>query len=165
VLSKSRHSCLWHQLRILTGTFKTRPAIVDISSMKNSDVRQCLSCGKGFTGPHNKRYCSASCAAPNYAYLKPDPSGACRGTVGSIYELIICADLLKRKCEVFRSVSQHSSCDLIALKNGKCFRVEVTKGVIKPNGTWYWSKHDPTKYDLLALVAPQGQICYQPEAP
>lgn len=76
-------------------------------------------------------------------------------TVGAVCELQVCADLLKAGFDVFRSVSPHAKCDLIALYGGKVFRVEVRaarKGICSTHGD----------YECLAAVNPDGEITYKP---
>jgi hypothetical protein len=81
------------------------------------------------------------------------------GNIGAMGELLVTYDLMSKGWEVFRSVSPSSTCDLIALKDRRLLRVEVTKGVRKPCGL-RWVKHDPTRYDLLAVWETDGTITY-----
>jgi hypothetical protein len=77
--------------------------------------------------------------------------------VGASSELLVCADLLLKGFEVFRSVSTNCSCDIVALKNGKLLRVEsktvADKGKI-PSA-------DKAKFDILAVVT-DGGVTYHP---
>lgn len=76
-------------------------------------------------------------------------------TVGAICELQVCADMLRLGFDVFRSVSPHAKCDLIAMREGKFFRVEVRaakKGICSTKGD----------YECLAAVNPGGEIIYKP---
>ena len=89
------------------------------------------------------------------------------GTSGAINELRIVVDLLSRGFDMFRAVSPSCSCDLIGLRDGRCYRIEVTKGKYRSrtNGPSYltWVPHDPAKYDILALIMPDDAILYMPE--
>ncbi len=92
--------------------------------------------------------------------MKLNPS-----TTGAYHELKVSLDLISKGYEVFRALSPSCSCDLIALKNGKSLRVEVTTGAfqaLRQGNTLYWAKHDPKKYDLLVVVA-DSNIYYMPE--
>lgn len=75
--------------------------------------------------------------------------------IGAICELQACSDLLMRGFSVFRSVTPNSKCDLVAIHNSKCYRVEVRaakkfKCVVHGD------------YDVLAAVNPDGSIQYTP---
>ena len=96
------------------------------------------------------------------AVANPDIS---RGTRGAVGELSVTVDLLRRNYEVFRNVSQHGSCDLIAMKGGKVLRVEVKSTCINTEtGKVYIPKLDGSKFDLLAVYSAAG-VLYQPELP
>jgi hypothetical protein len=60
------------------------------------------------------------------------------------------------------------SCDLVALKYGKLLRVEVKTGKLNGNGKRATAPiPDTTKYDLLAVVYPDGiyyETCHETEA-
>jgi hypothetical protein len=47
-------------------------------------------------------------------------------------------------------------CDLIALKEDKCYRVEVTTARVSTKGTLNYDRHNPDNFDLLAVVSSQG---------
>jgi Holliday junction resolvase-like predicted endonuclease len=73
-----------------------------------------------------------------------------RGNTGAVSELVVCADLLKKGYEVFRSVSPSSSCDLIVLKDGKTLTIEVRTGCVNSDGTHRYSGR--VKASVLAVV-------------
>ena len=80
-------------------------------------------------------------------------------------ELIVCADLLAKGYYVFRNISPHGPCDLVILKNDKCFRVEVKTGYIRVNGKMGHSPvRDNNSYDILA-IAVDGKPVYLNELP
>lgn len=109
--------------------------------------------------------------------------GLSTGKVGAISELIVCADLLKKGWEVFRTVSQSCSCDLIVIKNKKILRIEVRTGRYRsPYNTGTYFKeyknilpkqsmfHYPVKQkdmdncDIFAIVTLiDGKVHYEPE--
>lgn len=62
-------------------------------------------------------------------------------------ELLVCIDLIEKGFEVFRAMS-NNSCDLIALKNGRCFRLEVKTSKFGPQAVAF----DPHNNDSLVIV-------------
>lgn len=84
-------------------------------------------------------------------------------TVGCIGEMIVCADLLKHGWEVFRSVSPHSGCDLIARRHGKTVELEVRSGYRTTEGTLRYARPNRNcSWDTIAVVLPDGSIEYNP---
>ena len=87
-----------------------------------------------------------------------------RNTRGTINELLVASDLLKKGFEVFRAECPTCSCDLVILSNLKPYRVEVKTGW-KTQGEIHVSKGlDFTKFDILAIVF-DGVIRYEPKLP
>lgn len=86
------------------------------------------------------------------------------GSIGAMAELLVAADLLQQGFDVFRSVSANACCDLIAqTQDGRLCRIEVKSAVVNKRGYTDFShqRHDPSKYDILALVfLRQQQIEY-----
>lgn len=82
------------------------------------------------------------------------------GTRGAISEIIVCADLLIKEFEVFRAISPSCSCDMIALKNNKFFRVEVRTTTLSPKGKPY-KVSKKGNYDILAVVHSNNKIIYK----
>jgi len=80
------------------------------------------------------------------------------GKTGAISELIVCADLLDKGYEVFRSISQSCSCDLIAMKNNEIIKIEVKTGRIKSDGNIGYAIKEEQKnnFDILAIVVNQS---------
>ena len=96
--------------------------------MVDSTTKVCLQCNEPIS--HKSAiYCSPSC---RYEYgkaargIRDDIS---RSSIGAIAELLVCADLLDRGLEVFRSVSPTAKCDLICYDGQICTRIEVRKGM------------------------------------
>jgi hypothetical protein len=85
-------------------------------------------------------------------------------TKGASSELIVSVDLLSKSYEVFRSVSPAASCDLIALKNGQTFRVEVKTGTAQGTRHRVYPKPPTDNFDILAIVFPgaYSSISYTP---
>lgn len=74
-------------------------------------------------------------------------------------------DLYKKGYEVFRSTSPNSSCDLVALKSGESFKVEVKTGALNPRsgGLYHSAIKKTNKYDVLAIVLNETTVVYKPE--
>lgn len=114
----------------------------------------CLTCGKEFPPPtyghgNKKKYCSKICgyqAKPKNKLLGIVP----RKLMGGYSELCVCADLLKHGYEVYRSVTQHCTGDLMVEKDGKRYKVEVRTSYKNMNGTAQYSK-DNIHSDIVAL--------------
>mgnify|MGYP001577228583 CR=1 FL=1 len=85
--------------------------------------------------------------------------GQSTGATGAISELRVCADLLQRGYEVFRSVSQATSCDLIALKDTIFTRIEVRTGKYTKNRLVLVNRD--MRADVLAICL-HDQIVYEP---
>lgn len=83
------------------------------------------------------------------------------GVSGACGELAVSVDLLRRGYEVFRAVSPACSCDLVALKDGKSYRVEVRTsqaGAPKPTAK------DAGRFDIFAACTGSAMtIQYSPE--
>jgi len=80
------------------------------------------------------------------------------GSTGAFGELIVCSDLMLDGYEVFRAESPSTSCDLIAMKNGICFRVEVKTS----SSGLFTGDYDESKYDILAMVVSGKKVRYNP---
>ena len=91
-------------------------------------------------------------------------SGVSPTTIGAIGELRACVDLLAKGYEVFRTVSQTSSCDLIVLKNGKILRIEVRTGYRSRNGKLRYTKNlEQRRPDHYAIALPGNEMVYDPK--
>jgi len=111
----------------------------------------------------NAKYCSPSCQNEYWKkkYAGQNTlSGLSSGTVGAINELRASVDLLRRGYSVFRALSPACPCDLVLLRNGDVFRVEVTTGHNSSNGRLYYPKKDPQLYDILAVVTSDSIIYF-----
>lgn len=117
------------------------------------------------------KYCSITCRRhkhnQDYKFANGRSVDLPSGIVGAIAELTVCADLLNKGYEVFRSVSQSCSCDMVAMKNGELKRVEVSSGWTSLDGKHYDTGNkikEQHKYDLLAIYYHRDNtIVYTPE--
>lgn len=86
-----------------------------------------------------------------------------RALTGTRSELFILMDLLDRDFEVYRAMSGQSSCDLVAIKNRQCFRIEVKTKRSLPNKQKKKSFASFTpRYDVLACHVPPIYVKYFP---
>lgn len=135
------------------------------------DPVTCTGCGKEFvpTGRvwRSCKFCSDTCRGRYQRGISPDhPSvNLSSGTLGALNEMVATCDLLRRGFHVFRSISPSCPCDLIAMVDGRCWRVEVTSGCIRADGTLYYVPHDLEKSDVIAAVLPDNQVRYVPGPP
>jgi hypothetical protein len=96
-----------------------------MASQDGGNMKICPQCNNSFLEPRqtkNKIYCSPQCTRES------NPKNTLtvhRKDVGAYSELIVCSDLLKRGYEVYRSISQHCSGDLMIEKDGIIKKVEV----------------------------------------
>lgn len=108
------------------------------------------------------RFCSVECQRSHLVALNGPVLELAPGKVGAIQELWVSADLLRLGYEVFRSVSQCASCDLVAMRNGLLFRVEVRTVRRELSGqlSSALTRADEGRYDVAALVEGNGRIHY-----
>lgn len=90
-----------------------------------------------------------------------------KGDIGAVTELMVCADLVRSGHDVYRAVTQSSPADIIVWANERPYRIEVKAAQVNPeSGRWIHGASQKTgKFDILALVAPSGQIRYKPPIP
>ena len=97
----------------------------------------CVHCNDNFLPTQRagmkQKFCSPKCSkewryAQSYGvnYRRDKLS---TGATGAMVELIVSVDLMKKKFEVFRALSPASSCDILAMKNGKSYPLEIRTGV------------------------------------
>lgn len=139
-----------------------------------SDPKPCERCGKLIPVKHGmseyqylrRKYCSKKC---RNGYV-PQNNALSTGQIGAMNELIVSADLIRRRVHVFRAVSPSSPCDLIIILGGQLLRVEVTTGNrhLMANGELgklCFISHNHDKYDILAVVTSTEGIVYIPPLP
>lgn len=131
----------------------------------------CENCKKSFEPAYKNRktrFCGQPCRTASYANkrLYGGTSTLTSGTQGAVAELLVCVNLTRLGYEVFRAVSPHSSCDIIALRGGRALRVEVRTGYKTLTGELRWPKpqRDVGKSDVYAIVF-DDTVTYQPELP
>lgn len=77
------------------------------------------------------------------------------GTVGTISELEVALDLLRKKYEVYRPVTHNCSGDFIAQKDGKFIKIEVRSAYKNFNNGKLTFPHKDIRSDVLALFVHQ----------
>ena len=83
--------------------------------------------------------------------------------IGGASECSAAADLLRKGIPVYRAMTFVSSADLVIDRNGELLRVEVRSAKRNINGTLrYPMPIDRSRYDVLALVEPDGAVTYKP---
>lgn len=95
------------------------------------------------------------------------PLGHAASTVGMMNEFRVSVDLTSRGYEVFKALDAGASCDLIALKNGQSFRVQVKTAQaynLADGGIRLMcDRTRPERYDILAVVERTSlDISYEP---
>ena len=130
----------------------------------------CKTCGKIITG-RNKgaEYCNKTCHKVRVSELcrlkngekNPFPPSVC----GTVSELTVSTDLLKKGFHVFRSISPYGPCDIVVLKGKKLFLIEVTTGSRNNAGKLMYPAHKKYAhiFDIIAVVENAGKITYIPE--
>ena len=132
----------------------------------------CKECGKEFKQKHTKQiFCSKKCSNDNRISIKKHITKNINkkdlkkdlptSTIGSIHEIIICADLMANGYYVFRSMSPNSPCDIIAMRNGVTYKIEVTTGYRLGNGKLSCpEKGKKYDYNIIAVVSHDGSFVY-----
>ena len=113
----------------------------------------CEVCKKEFirTTARNK-ICSRSCRYDFYGRRKTYSIAS--ASVGSVSEMQVCCEMLKQGYSVFRTVSQSSFCDVVAIKRGACLLIEVRTGYRDLSGRVSYPKQlhnkiaNPTHYGI-----------------
>jgi hypothetical protein len=83
--------------------------------------------------------------------------------IGAASELQCAADLLRRGVHVFRSLTPCSGSDLVMDLAGELLRVEVRSAKRNGSGQLTYPRPAEVRYDVLALVEPDGRVTYQPD--
>lgn len=119
----------------------------------------CRRCSKEFSVVvKNQRFCTRGCQAKQEQekYASGYPALP-TGSLGAVSELEVAKDLVLRGYYVFRSLTPNSPCDLVAIKGGVLYKIEVKTAVHDSK-----VKDSLGKYDILARVH-QGKIIYIPD--
>lgn len=123
----------------------------------------CPECNKEFL-PRSKNhiYCSNECCVKKYKEQRVDLDLS-TGIKGAISELFVCQDLLKKGFEVYRSISQCSSRDIIAIKDNKTYDIEVRTGCIGIDGNKLFGKHNIKAVYTAIVINKMTEIVYEPD--
>jgi len=113
-----------------------------------------------------KLFCNAKCMgayhAPQYVRCRAFPPRF-KG-VGN--ELYVAVDLLAKDYSVYFAFGRKSRSDLIAEKDGRLFLIEVRTAVRNvDSGELTWPKFGRDQGKTYAIVAPDGEVIYQPALP
>lgn len=129
----------------------------------------CSHCGgKLYISGRRTRFCSTKCQSAEYRKKTGGASptkglGLNSSSVGTLHEMEVSCDLIRRGFHIFRAVCSSCPCDLAILRNGRLIRVEFTTGRLNAKtGKMNYPKHDPLRFDLLAVVTTAG-ILYDPD--
>ena len=76
---------------------------------------------------------------------KHNLNGLNTGTVGAIAELVISAELMRNGYEVYRALSSHCRCDILAVKNGVVNEIEIRSGLYYNRKDGGITLHYPTR--------------------
>jgi hypothetical protein len=128
-------------------------------------TRQCEKCGEDFESLRQRqKFCGPKCRAEHDKeqwYKVNPPKGMATATTGTVSELVVAVDLLRRGFSVFRAMSPACNCDLAVLSDGRLCRVEVKTAYITKSGELTHPTVDCSRFDVLALV--RGDlISYRP---
>lgn len=129
-----------------------------------SREKKCKTCTSKFVARLDSRqlYCTPSCKAKAARAKTTRSDLAKRGDVGALGELSVTCDLLAKGWSVFRSVSPHAHCDLIATKGNKIKRIEVRTGTLLRNGTVsFCNGYQPFVTTIAVWVRNTGKITYR----
>lgn len=133
----------------------------------------CVECGAPLIGGRkDRKFCDKTCAAftAKRKWREANPKSPlaafATGAVAEANEMLVAIDLLQRGYEVYRSAFPAQSCDMLVRTPDAPadyhLRIEVTSGNYTGSGTLVHPERDPSKYDVMAVVA-NGKITYKPE--
>ena len=130
----------------------------------------CLQCGQSISQDRRTRhakFCSPACrrhaARERYTVETGSPgrNDIATTTTGAMHELLVCADLMKMGCHVFRAQSPSCPCDITVLVDGQLYKIEVTTGYKKSDGgISFPRKNSRYDFDVIAVVFHSGEITY-----
>lgn len=129
-------------------------------------LHNCLHCGTPIVKKkRGQKYCKHDCSVESLKIEDRKVNthrqwNLSSGTVGAIHELVTCVDLMKKGYQVFRAMSPSSLCDLVAYKDNKYMKIEVTTGYVA-NGRFYFPQKKAERFDTLAIVF-NGEVTYTP---
>lgn len=130
----------------------------------------CSYCKKNIkNNNYNKKYCDHECRRNHLKDIRADNQGRkglpilSTGTMGAMSELQVSIDLMNRGYEVYRALSPASSSDILAIKNGKIFDIEVRTGILGLNGRMSYPKTNIRANYVAVYMRKNNEIYYFPE--
>jgi hypothetical protein len=120
----------------------------------------CTHCKESFEPRwKHQKYCSPVCSQ---LYWKERSgrslnAGLPSGTVGTIAEMMVASDLFLRGYSVFRALSPHCFCDLIAHRGSSSLRVEVRTGYVSTTDNVYFPTLRHGVIDCYAVYINNGK--------
>lgn len=123
---------------------------------------KCEQCGKEYKQKQpNQKFCGKACSNE---WHKPGREHGIKASLrGGYAELTACTNLIRRGYDVYRAVCDHGPCDLVAIKDGRATRFEVTSGTIgRRSGKIAYVRHErhAGKFDAFAVVLPDDSVRY-----
>ena len=122
---------------------------------------KCTVCGKeSHASQSHQKMCSSECRKKFYQrlYGRHGTMEISSASVGSISEMMVCSEMLKRGYSVFRTVSQSSFCDVVAIKGKEVLMLEVRTGYTDTRGRISFPKVIHAK-----IAIPTHYAIYLPE--
>lgn len=124
---------------------------------KNTKVIQCKNCNEKHITNHSFKYfCSKKCRNTWYANQdhKKKVFDLPSGTVGTLSELMVILDLLKKGYEVYRPITPNCSGDILIEKDKekKFIKIEVRTSYKSPMSGKFLFPNKNIHSDILALV-------------
>ncbi len=130
---------------------------------KNYEERACLNCGEAFKPRTlSQKYCCKPCARNYYTetYFINHHLNLNSGALGAVSELLVCADLISKGFQVFRSVAQSSDADILAERPGKIYRFEVRTGKYSLLGNVTYPSSNTKGKSVIAVTLSDRKIHY-----
>ncbi len=126
---------------------------------------KCQICGEIFQAYIDRqKFCSEKCSRKEkykrHRLINPERLPFASGTVGAIKELQVSVDLMRKGYHVFRALSAHCPCDLMAFKNEKIFKIEVKTGTKLQSGKVHWDKTGVKSLDIWAVYYGKNELSY-----
>jgi|SRR5262245_16548109 len=135
-----------------------------MSGLRTEKFACCPICGTSFRKrSHSHRICSDECRDKVYSHRCKKPgAGISSWTTGAAIELIVSVDLLLSGWAVFRALSPHCFCDLIAVKEEQTRYLEVRSGQTTLAGICFKKNHRAGATEFAVVVLPDQKVHYYP---
>ena len=120
------------------------------SHRRQLTTRLCPVCNQSFVPAtkQSQKYCSILCRPSSVQHQTPLRLPT--STVGTLAELLISSDLIRKGYAVFRALSPACYCDMIAIKDSFCWHIEARTGYQR-NGRWFFPPKYHPAVNCLAL--------------